>query len=49
MVSAATAGSVLTVVTPGTGTPSVSCSGGKVTVETSEGTVGFRVKGSSLS
>ncbi|GIH78684.1 heparinase II/III domain-containing protein [Planobispora longispora] len=49
VVSAATAGSVLTVVTPGTGTPSVSCSGGKVTVETSEGTVGFRVKGSSLS
>jgi hypothetical protein len=33
---------LLTVVVPGTGDPGVSCSGGKVTVRTSDGAVSFR-------
>lgn len=48
VVSPAVAGPVLTVVVPGVADPRISCSGGKVTVETAEGKVAFRVKGSSL-
>ncbi len=40
------AGSLLTVIVPGTGSPDVSCSGGKVTVHTSGGTVTFRASAS---
>ncbi|GII00654.1 hypothetical protein Pta02_26620 [Planobispora takensis] len=49
VVSAASTGSLLTVVVPGTGDPSVSCSGGKVSLQTSDGAVSFRVSGSKLS
>ncbi|MBG0832304.1 heparinase II/III family protein [Planomonospora sp. ID67723] len=49
VVSPASADPLLTVVVPGTDRPSLSCSGGKVTVETSEGRTGFRVSGSGLS
>ncbi|MBB2913871.1 hypothetical protein FHS43_005180 [Streptosporangium becharense] len=49
VVSPAVGGPVLTVVVPGTDRPSVSCSGGKVTLETSEGPVSFRVSGANLS
>ena len=49
VVSPASGDSVLTVLVPGTGTPSLSCSGGKVRVETSEGPVSFRVGGADLS
>ena len=40
------AGALLTVIVPGTGTPAVSCSGGKVTVHAARGTVTFRASAS---
>ncbi|GAA4223609.1 hypothetical protein FHR32_001331 [Streptosporangium album] len=49
VVSPASAGPLLTIVVPGTDKPSVSCSGGKVNLETSTGPVGFRVGGADLS
>ncbi|MFC4060741.1 heparinase II/III family protein [Planomonospora corallina] len=49
VVSPDVAGGLLTVVVPGTGAPSVSCSGGKVTLETSGGAVSFRAAGTTLS
>lgn len=49
VVSPASADPLLTVVVPGTDKPSVSCSGGKVKLETSTGPVSFRVGGADLS
>jgi len=49
VVAPASGDSVLTVVVPGTDQPSISCSGGKVSVQTSEGSVSLRVKGADLS
>lgn len=49
VVSPAVAGPLLTIVVPGVADPEVRCAGGKVTVETAQGRVAFRVKGSSLS
>ncbi|MGW3366044.1 heparinase II/III domain-containing protein [Streptosporangium canum] len=49
VVSPASPDSLLTVVVPGTDKPSLSCAGGKVSLETSKGTVSFKVSGSDLS
>ncbi|MEU4830448.1 heparinase II/III family protein [Streptosporangium sp. NPDC023615] len=49
VVAPAAGASVLTVVVPGTDAPSLSCSGGTVSVKTSEGTVSLRVRGAGLS
>ncbi|MFI6886935.1 heparinase II/III domain-containing protein [Streptosporangium canum] len=49
VVSPASPDSLLTVVVPGTDKPSLSCAGGKVSLETSRGTVSFKVSGSDLS
>ncbi|MFI6507360.1 heparinase II/III family protein [Streptosporangium sp. NPDC050855] len=49
VVAPAAGASVLTVVVPGTDDPSLSCSGGTVTVKTSEGTVSLRARGADLS
>ncbi|MEV4248867.1 heparinase II/III family protein [Streptosporangium canum] len=49
VVSPASPDALLTVVVPGTDKPSLSCAGGKVSLETSKGTVSFRVSGSDLS
>ncbi|GGK70180.1 hypothetical protein Sme01_27870 [Sphaerisporangium melleum] len=43
------AGSLLTVVVPGTGDPDVTCSGGRVTVTTSDGATSFRATAGNLS
>ncbi|MFJ2031934.1 heparinase II/III family protein [Streptosporangium sp. NPDC087985] len=49
VVSPASADPLLTIVVPGTDKPSVSCSGGRVNLETSTGPVSFRVSGADLS
>jgi hypothetical protein len=49
VVSPASDSPLLTIVVPGMDKPSVSCSGGKVSLETSQGSVSFRVNGADLS
>ncbi|GAT67540.1 ubiquinone menaquinone biosynthesis methylase [Planomonospora sphaerica] len=49
VVSPAVAGGLLTVVVPGTDRPSVSCSGGRVRLETSDGSVSFKAGRADLS
>ena len=49
VVSPASGSPLLTIVVPGMDKPSVSCSGGKVSLETSQGSVSFRVNGADLS
>lgn len=49
VLSPASENALLTLVVPGTDRPSVSCSGGKVSLETSKGSVSLRVNGTGLS
>ncbi|MFD0883882.1 heparinase II/III family protein, partial [Streptosporangium algeriense] len=49
VLSPATEGALLTVVVPGTAAPEVSCSGGRVRLQTSEGQVSFKASGVNLS
>jgi hypothetical protein len=49
VISPASADPLLTIVVPGTGDPKVSCGGGKVTVQTSDGPVTFKANASGLS